>query len=78
MVPSTDLVTTSSKCKPEEQSGRIRNIRSGKNQGRATIQNGMIPVNQENLIPRLTRSKTADQALQAPDNLTLPTDKPCE
>eukprot|EP00957_Ditylum_brightwellii_P174154 13259321-Ditylum_brightwellii.AAC.1 len=24
------------------------------------------------------RSKTADQALQAPDNLTLPTDKPWE
>eukprot|EP00957_Ditylum_brightwellii_P084894 6455139-Ditylum_brightwellii.AAC.2 len=38
----------------------------------------MIAVNQEKFIPRLMRSKTADQALQAPDNLILPTDKPCE
>eukprot|EP00957_Ditylum_brightwellii_P093796 7142236-Ditylum_brightwellii.AAC.1 len=38
----------------------------------------MIAINLGNLIPRLTRSKTADQALQVPDNLTLPTDKPRE
>eukprot|EP00957_Ditylum_brightwellii_P137686 10496678-Ditylum_brightwellii.AAC.1 len=38
----------------------------------------MIAVNQGNLIPRLMRSKTADQVLQAPNNLTLPTNKPWE
>eukprot|EP00957_Ditylum_brightwellii_P076360 5803379-Ditylum_brightwellii.AAC.1 len=78
MAPITDLVSASGKCKPEEQSGRIGKIRSVRNHGRRTIQNGMIAVNQGNLIPRLTRSKTADQALQAPNNLTLPTDKPWE
>eukprot|EP00957_Ditylum_brightwellii_P084249 6405960-Ditylum_brightwellii.AAC.1 len=74
----TDLITTSVRCRLEEQSGRIGKIRSDGNQGSITIQNGTIAVNQEKFIPRLTRSKTADQALQASDNLTLPTNKPCE
>eukprot|EP00957_Ditylum_brightwellii_P126166 9618629-Ditylum_brightwellii.AAC.1 len=78
MAPITDLVTSPGKCKPEEQSGKIGKTQTGRNNGRATIQNGMVAVNEENLIPRLTRSKTADQALQAPDNLTLPIDKPCK
>eukprot|EP00957_Ditylum_brightwellii_P119068 9081696-Ditylum_brightwellii.AAC.1 len=78
MVPITELVSTSGKCKPEEQSGRFAKIRSVRNHGRRRTQNGMIAVNQGNLIPRLTRSKTADQALQAPDNLTHPTNKPWE
>eukprot|EP00957_Ditylum_brightwellii_P084176 6399530-Ditylum_brightwellii.AAC.1 len=74
----TDLTTTSGRRKLEEQSGGIRKIQSDGNQGSVTIQNGTIAVNQEKFIPRLTRSKTAEQAQQAPDNHTLPTNKPCE
>eukprot|EP00957_Ditylum_brightwellii_P126167 9618629-Ditylum_brightwellii.AAC.2 len=69
---NTELPTTSGKQNPEDLWGRNRKIQSDENKGSIT-KTGAITENQEKFIPRLTRSKTADQAQEVPDtNSHLP------